>query len=174
MSPFGDPSDEEYWLSVGTDREIHPYGMHKKVNRDDVEVVHCVSDDRSPRRWVLVTNGQHEAWVMRKFLGEYGYDVRPDERVSNDELEAITLKQNAVKDGESVSIHEAKALLDDAEPPQFNHALVALYYAAKADPSITDEDVDEIRELMHEHTGHVDTNHKPTVKRILDEHLSNE
>jgi hypothetical protein len=50
-----------------------------------------------------------------------------------------------------------------------SHALSALYDAAKADHEVPDEDVDQLRESMHETTDHVDTSHRPTAKRIIEE-----
>ncbi len=170
-----DMPDEAYWVEVGGDGRIHPYGMHKMVNRDDVEVVNVVSDeDNHPKRWVIVKDGKHSAWVKKSEHEEYGYEVQPDERVSDAKLEAIELKQQAIQDGSSLSVQEARALVDTREPEQIPHALVALFYAAKADPDVTTEDLDTLREIMHENTRHVDTNHKPTLEGILNDVIDGE
>lgn len=175
MIPTEDTPDEAYWVEVSGDGRRHPYGMHKTVNLDDVEVVNCISDDdRHPKRWVIIRHGKHEAWVQVAEKDEYGYEVSQEERVSETELEAITLKQSAIRNGSDVSVGEAKALVETGDPDQIRHALVALYYVSKADPDVTDEDVDTLRELMHEHTRHVDTSHKPTLRRILDDHFGDD
>lgn len=162
--------DEAYWVEVGGESRITPYGMHRFVNQNEVEVVNSITDeDNHPKRWVVVRDGQHEAWVKAADQDEYGYEVRPDERVSETELEAITLKQTAIRDGSSVSVAEAQVLVESGAPDQLRHALVALYYAAEADPGVTDEDVDRLREIMHEHTRHIDTSHMPTLLGILED-----
>ena len=159
---------EAYWVEVGGEGRIPPFGMYKTTNLDSVEVVNSVTNENgNPRRWVFVRDGEHEVWVKAAQRDEYGYELRPDERVSEAELEAIGLKQAAMRDGSSVSVEEARALLESGEPEQARHALIALYYGAKADPDVTDEDVDALREITREHTGHVDTSHLPTLMRIL-------
>ena len=166
---------EAYWVEVGGSREFHPYGMHRLVNLRGVEVVNSVTDDeRHPRRWVLVRDGGHEVWVQRRHEDEYGYPLRPAERVSDRELEAITLKQRAISDGASVSFEEASRFVDSDDPAVLSHALIAGYYAAKADPDVADEDVDDLRETVREKTGHVDTDHVPTVLGILDDVLGDD
>lgn len=113
--------------------------MHKTVNRNAVEVVSSVvDDDNHPKRWVIVRVGTHEAWVRVADADEYGYPLRPAERVSEAELEAITLKHAAIQDGSIVSVETARPLVDTGGPDRVRHALVALYYAAKADPEVTD------------------------------------
>lgn len=176
MIPHEETPDEAYWVEVGGESRRHPYGMHKTVNRDDVEVVNCISEenDKQPKRWVVINEGTYEAWVRVAVRDEYGYDVRPEERVSEPEFEAITLKHEAIRDGSTVPVGEAKSLVENGDPDQVPQALVALYYAAKADPEVPDEDVDTLRELMHEHTRHVDTSHTPTLRRILDDHLADD
>lgn len=164
---------EEYWIQVGGEGRMHPYSMHKTVSQDEVDVTHCVSDDvRHPRRWIFIRNGEHEALAMKRYAEEYGYDVRPEERISTDELEAIQLKQEAIRDGASVSVEEARELVSEGTAEKLPHALIALFYAAKADPDVTDNDVAELREIVHDHTRHVDTSHIPTVKRLLNDSLS--
>lgn len=167
-----DTPDEEYWVEVGGDGRRHPYAMHRTVNRNDVEVVNSVTDeDRNVKRWVIVRDGSYEVWAKVAEQDEYGYPLQPDEQVSAAEVDAITLKQAAISNGESVTIEEARALVDSDDPEQTPHAIFALYYAAQADPDIPDEDVDQLRELMHEHTEHVDTSHKPTLRGILNDTL---
>lgn len=171
-----DTPDDAYWVEVDGDTRIHPYGMHKTVNRRDVEVVHCVSDDENhPRRWVIVRDGEHEAWVMKRYEDEYGYDLTPDEQVSEVEVEAITLKQRAISDGTCVTLAEASAFSERSNDTDvLKHALIAGYYAAKADPDVADEDVDHLRDKVRKLTGHVDLDHQPTVMGILEEHLDGE
>lgn len=167
--------EEEHWTEVGGEGQLNPYSMHKIVNQNTVEVLECISDeDRSPQRWVFIRDGEYEVWVKEKYKDEYGYELQPEEQVSESQLEGIKLKQGAMKNGEDVSVEEARELVYTGEPEQVGYALIALYYAAKSDPEIPDEDLDKIRETMTEHTGHVDTSHKPTVKRILGETLDEE
>lgn len=162
--------DEAYWMEVGGDGRIHPYAMHREVNRNDVEVVSSVTDeDNHPKRWVLIKDGTYEAWVQAAETDEYGYHPQPEERVSESELDAISLKHAAIQDGGNVAVEEAKDMVDTGNRDQVRHAFIALYYAAKADSEIPDEDVDTLREAMHEHTRHVDTNHLPTLKGILED-----
>lgn len=170
-----DTPDDAYWTEVGGDSRLHPYGMHKTVNRNAVEVVKAVVDDNNnPKRWVLVRDGTHEAWVRIADADEYGYPLRPAELVSKAELKAINLKHEAIQDGSSVQVETARTLVDTGGPDQVRHGLVALYYAAKADPDVTDADVDNLREVMHEHTRHVDTSHEPTVRGILEDVIGDE
>ncbi len=148
------------------------YAMFKTVNLDCIEVTNCVSDSENYAiRWVFIRDGEYEAWVKVPHVEEYGYEIQPDERVSEAELEAIILKQRAIQDGPSVSMATVRDLLEQKHEDQLPHALVALYYAAKADPTVPEAEVDSIRELVHEHTGYVDTSHQPTVRRILEEVL---
>lgn len=159
---------EVCWARVDGGDPISPYAMHRIVNRIDVDVVHReTTDDRRPRRWVIVRNGVLEAWARVGDADEYGYPIRPDERPSDAELEAIHLKHAAMNDGESVDVADARAMMSEGDRNQIGHALIALFYAARADPDVPTADVDTLRDLMHEHTGHVDTSHVPTVRRIL-------
>jgi hypothetical protein len=163
-----DPPDEEYWEEVASGRRIHPYGMFRKVNRDDVEIVNSISDENdAPRRWVIVVDGRYEAWVRVANWDEYGYEIRPGEHVSEAEREAIELKQAAMGIDPDVTVAEARELVESDDPEQIRHGLVALLHAATADPDVPDEDVDEIRKLVHEHTGYVDTSHVPTVMDVI-------
>jgi hypothetical protein len=161
---------EKYWEQIREDRQMHPYAMYKMVNRDTVEVVASApSGDASTKRFVLVKNGAYEVWVKTAEQQTYGYPLDPQECVSETELEAITLKHAALRDGANVAVSDAKALIDAGESDQLHHALIGLYYAAKADTDIPSNDVAKIRDLMHDQTGHVDTNHKPTLQRILND-----
>lgn len=170
MISHEDTPDEKYWVAVNGDGRIHPYAMYKRVNRKDIEVVNSVTGgERAAKRWVIIRGGSYKVWVRVAEQDDYGYELRPDEQVSAAELDAITLKQAAIRNDECVTVEEAQALVDSGDPEQAPHALIALFYAAQADPDIPDDDVDRLRELMHEHTGHVDTSHKPTVMGILDE-----
>lgn len=165
-----DTSPEQYWIKVGSDQRKHPYAIHKTVNRNDVEVVHSISDDENhPKRWVILRDGTLEAWVRVADQDEYGYEIQPDERLSEAELEVINLKHAAIRDGSSVPVEEARALVESDNTEQIHHALIALYYAAKADSAVPEDDVDILRETMHEHTNHIDTSHSPTLKKVLDE-----
>jgi hypothetical protein len=160
--------DERYWVEVGSDRRMHPYGLHKVVNFPDVEVVDSISDeDNHPKRWVLLRDGSYEVWVEVAAEEECGYPLQPAEQVSAAERHAITLKQAAMQDGERVSVDEVRTLLESGQPDQRRHALIALYYAAKADPDIPGDAVSRLRERVRKHTGHVDTSHLPTLMGIL-------
>lgn len=164
-----DTSADQYWVHVETGRDMHPYSMHKEGNRSTVEVVaRAPQGDESVVRRVIIQNGRHEAWVVRSALETYGYPITDDERVSDSELEAITLKHDALRDGASVTVTEAREFLEDADPDAFGHALIALYYAAKADQTIPSEELEELRALTREKTGHVDTSHKPTLMGIIE------
>lgn len=117
--------------------------MHKKVNRNDIEVVNSVTDDENhPKRWVLVRDGEYQVWVRVAEADEYRYELQPEECVLEAELEAISLKQAALQDGTAVSVEGARALVDSGEVEQIQHPLVVVCYAAKANPDVTDEDVD--------------------------------
>ncbi|MDT3434663.1 hypothetical protein [Haloarcula sp. 1CSR25-25] len=170
MTSETDIPDEAYWVEVDGDGRTHPCGMHKWVNLKTVDLVHSISsEENAPKRWVLLTDGSHQAWVWGADLEEYGYSLQPDERVSDAELEAITLKQAAIQDESDVSVAEALALIEAGRPEQVHHALVALYYAAKADSDVPDEDVDKFQEVVRYQTGHIDTSHHPTLRRVLED-----
>lgn len=154
---------------------MHPYGIHKMVNRDTSEVVKAESDDKGYAiRWAIIRNGNYEAWVQIAKQDQYGYELRPNERVSPDELDAINLKHAAIRDGSKVTVEEVRSLIDSGRPEQISHALIALYYAAKADSSIPDVEVSRLRKLVQDQTGHVDSSHIPTVMSILEDVLGDE
>lgn len=158
---------------VGGDRLMSSYSMFKTVNLDFIEVTNSVSDsDNYAIRWVFIREGEYEAWVKVPHVEEYGYEIQPDERVSEAELEAIVLKQRAIRPGKSVSMAAVTELLEREHPDQIYHGLVALLHAAKADPTVPATEVDSIRDRLHERTGYVDTDHPPTVRRILEDVLS--
>lgn len=167
--------DDVYWVQVNTDTDedgsgegVHPYAMHREVNRRDVDVINCVSDsDNHPRRWVVVRSGEIEVFVIRKYMHEYGYALTDAERVSDVEVEAINLKHTAMSGNETVEFTDAVALVESETPEQSTHGLIAAYYVAKNNDDFTEEDVDELRELVHEKTSHVDISHSETVKEIL-------
>lgn len=164
------PPEDAYWVNVDGDGKMHPYQMYKTVNRADVEVTSSITDDASRvYRWVFIRHGEYEAWVRVESAERYGYEIRDDERVSEDELATITLKHNAMNDGAAVSYQTALDHVEPSHPTAATHAIIAAYYAAKADPSISDRRVDALREIVHTSTGHVDTSHVPTVSRILSE-----
>jgi hypothetical protein len=170
-----DVSPEAYWTKVGREQRKHPYDMHRTVNLDYIEVIHSVSDEENhPKRWVIVNDGTIEVWVRVADLDDYGYELQPDERVSAAELEAINLKHAAMRDGTHVPVEEALAFVESATSEQLHHALIALYYAAKADPTVPADDVDTLRETVHEHTSHVDTSHTPTLLAILGDAIDDE
>lgn len=94
MAFGGDVSDEVMWTRVNGDGRMHPFGMHKVVNRRETEVLNCVSSDENhPRRWVLLRDGEYQIWVQGRYKQEYGYGLQADEKVSEAERDAITLKQ---------------------------------------------------------------------------------
>lgn len=171
----GEASEEQYWVEIEGDGRMLPYGMYKTVNRRDIDVVHKrFSPDDNVRCWVLVRNGAHEAWVIKKYRDEYGYPLWPEERVSEAELDAITIKHRAIDDGASVTHDEISAVADMDDPDVLQHVITARYYVAKADSAVPDDELDHLRERLHDLTGHVDTRHVPTVKRILDDHRNSD
>jgi hypothetical protein len=164
--------EDAHWVAVNAEGRIHPYGMHRMVNRRDVEVTASVStDSNNPRRWVLVRDGGYEVWVMQRYQSEYGYELQPDEQVSTAEFDAITLKQRAIEDGESVTLEEVSKFADSDDPPALKHALIAAYYVAQTHEAVSDSDVDQLRKKLREKTGYVDLRHKPTVLEILRNHF---
>jgi hypothetical protein len=169
-----DVPEEKLWVEVGEGGRINPYGVHKTVNQDHVEVTNSVSEDGRVKRWVFFKDGEHRAWVQVAAEDEYGYEVQPEERLSEAKREALELKHAAIRDGSDVVIEDALAFLETADSKQLPHAVIAVYYAAKEDPRITDEGVDSLREIVHEHTNHVDTSHKPTVRKLLGETVGDE
>jgi len=54
------------------------------------------------------------------------------------------------------------------------HLLIATYCAARQEPELDDGLVDELRELVHEQTGHVDTSHPETLRKTLAAAVSEE
>lgn len=165
-----DVPPEAYWTELESNRRKHPYGMHRTVNLDYVEVIHSISDEENhPKRWVLVNDGTVEVWVQVGDLEEYGYELQPDEQVSSAELEAINLKHAAIRDGTSVSVKEARTFVESSNSEQMSHALITLYYTAKADSTVAEDTIEKLRDIIQEHTGHVDTSHIPTVVEILND-----
>lgn len=169
------PEEKEY-VNVVTGRRFHPYGLVKRVNRDDVEVVECVTDgDNRPLRWVAIANEQYEVWVLVEVQDEYGYDLRLEEQVPAAEFAAIAFKHRAMQCDTDVTVEEASAaIMASASPAVLEHRIVAFFFAAKADPTIDTDTIDRLRELVRDLTGFVDTSHLPTVlenlDRALDEH----
>lgn len=160
----GDVPDDAHWVQVNGEGRIHPYGMHRMVNRKAIDVVDRIStDDKTSRRWVLLRDGDYEVWGKQRYEQEYGYELQDDERVSEAERDAITLKQRAIRDGTSITLEEVSSYAEFDDPAVHRHALIAGYYAAKANPDVTDDDVAELRELVRDVTGHVDLDHIPTV-----------
>ena len=175
MSFPGEASDEQYWVEIGGNGRMHPYGMHKTVNQRTLDVVNYISSSNNhPLRWVFVRNGAHEAWVIRKYRDEYGYPLQPEERVSDAELDAITIKHRAINDGNSVTHDDISEVADLDDPDVLQHVIVARYYVAKADPAVPDDELDHLREQLHNITGHADASHVQTDKRILNDHLKND
>lgn len=118
-------------------------------------------------------------WVKAAARDAYGYAHRPDEQVSDAERQAIALKCDAIKTdrtvgaGPTVSLSDAMLRLtgelhqDDPDLMVAGHLLIATYYAAKQEPALEDGFVDDLRELVHEQTGHVDTSHPETLQETL-------
>lgn len=173
---------EQEWVNVETGKRRHPYDMHKTVNQASIEVVSSESDDENhPKRWVWVRDGEQQVWVKANALDEYGYELQPEERVSEAELAAIQLKCDAIRADRlvgadpAVRFNEAyealeEAVNEDADNAVIEHLIIATYYAAKMDPDM-DDSVDELRELVHEQTSHVDTSHPETLKQVLNEKI---
>lgn len=168
--------EEKKYLNVGTKKRIRPYALHRRINRPDVEVVQSNTDEDSRfMRIVATSNGDYEVWVRVEFADEYGYALTPDERVTEAEFDAITLKQRAINGDPEITLGTVQAEIEDATSPSvLEHLVIAAFYAAKADPDVHADTVDELRELMHDQTNHVDTTHVPTLKSILHDTLDSE
>lgn len=174
---------EEEWLNVKTGDRRHPYGMYKYVNRKDIEVVSSISDeDNRPKRWVYVHKGKYCVWFKASAEDEYGYDLQPEERVSDAEFDAIQLKCDAIEADQfqnadpAVYFDEAYEALEEAvnekaELAVIEHLIIATYYAAKMDPEMDEDFVDDLREIVHEKTNHVDTSHPETLNNALSDTL---
>ena len=176
-----DVPPEREWVNIETETRIHPYEMHKIASLDYVEVINRETDDTGTiKRWVLFRDGKYEVWVKAAARDAYGYAHQPDEQVSNAEREAITLKCDAIETDRTVgadptvSLGDAMLRLtdelnqDDPDLAVAGHLLIATYYAAKQEPALEDSFVDDLRELVHEQTGHVDTSHPETLRETLD------
>ena len=176
-----DVPPEREWVNIETETRIHPYEMYKITSMDYVEVINKETDDEGRiARWVLLRGGEYEVWVEAAARDAYGYPRQPDEQVSDAEREAITLKCDAIETDRtigadpSVSLSDAMMRLtdelnkDDSDLMVAGHLLIATYYAAKQEPAVEDGFVDDLRELVHEQTGHVDTSHPETLRETLD------
>ena len=166
--------EEEKFENIETGRRVDPYLSYRHTIQTDTEVIHRVTDsDDSIIRNVFVRNGSYEVWVKVRSLNEYGYELQPEERVSEAEFEAICLKHSAMKANSTVSLDDAYSALSEAvendEEDAVDHLLIATYYAAKADPEIDENTVGDLRDFVHEQTGHVDTSHPETVRGALDD-----
>lgn len=167
----GDVPDAAYWVEVGGDGRAHPYGMYKLVNQREIEVTNSITTtEKNPRRWVILRDGEYEVWVLQRYEAEYGYQLQPDERVSPAERDAIDLKQRALQNPSTVTLDELQSYTERDDPSVLKHVLIAAYYVAKAHPEIPGENVTQLREQLREQTGHVDLDHVPTVKSILQAH----
>lgn len=166
--------EENKFVNITKGTRMHPFGMHKLVNLNTVEVVQSVTDDDNhPRRYVLLEDGDYEVWVKRKDKEDYGYELQDDERLPQSEFDAIVLKHRAMKEDPEITLETVQdEITNDTPPRALEHLIIAAFYAAKADPDLPSEAVDQLRDYMHEHTRHVDTSHKPTLKRILEENLN--
>ena len=178
---------EREWINVATGDRIHPYSMHKIANLAYVEVTNKETDQNgSLKRWVLIRDGEYETWVEAAAQDVYGYPRRPGEEVSQAEREAIELKCRAIRTDRTVgadpdvSIGDALApLIEELATDEPNHAvarhlLIATYYAAKQNPGLEEGIVGELRELVHESTGHVDTSHPGSLQGALERALDSE
>ena len=176
-----DVPPEREWVNIKTETRIHPYEMYKITSMDYVEVINKETDDEETIvRWVLLRDGEYEVWVKAAARDAYGYARRPGERVSEAEREAIALKCDAIETDRTigadstVSFSDAMVRLtdeldkDDPDLAVAGHLLIATYYAAKQETALENEFVDELRELVHEQTGHVDTSHPETLRDTLD------
>ena len=169
---IADAPEEKYWENVDTGMCMHPYGHYKLINRNSVEVTSSVIEDGYFVRTVLLQNGQYSAWVQLEHKEQYGYDLQSDERVSDAEFEAILLKQRAIKEDPDLTVEEVVTALEEETSPEIrNHLAIAAYYAAKVDASFSADEVADLREMLYQETGHVDTTHAPTVTRVLNEVL---
>ena len=175
---------EKEWINVETGDRKHPFSMFKTTNLPYVEVTASESNEKNhSRRWVYIHDGEYQVWVHASTQDEYGYELQPEERVSEREFEAINLKCRAIKTDRvggaepDVRFNEALDVLTDelqSDEPDSTvcaHLLIATYYAAKTDPSVDDEVVVEFRDLVHEYTSHVDTSHPETLQRTLGQAL---
>lgn len=169
------PPEKEF-INVETESRVHPYGRYKTINRLDVELVSSITGpDSSFIREVTIKDGEYEVWVLAGEYDDYGYPLQSDERVSDAEFHAISLKQAAIRDGESVSLREIEGLLT-SDPPKaaISHLLIAFYYAAKANPAIDRDRLRAYHDRMREQTGHVDTSDPDILMEILKDVLGDE
>lgn len=177
---FRPAPEHKHWENIETGERIHPYLAYKHDPRNDIELVAQQSNDEGKiKRRVIIRDGEYEVWVQVEALDEYGYDLQPEETVSDAEFDAIVFKRELMEAdsiiGETeppATFEEADAklqdALDDGEQDAINHRLIAHYYAAKMDPDVPDEMVEELRELMQEQTGHVDTSVPEVLGKTLD------
>jgi hypothetical protein len=166
--------EDKKFENVETGARIHPYLSYRHTIQSDTEVIHRVTDsDDSIIRNVFVRNGSYEVWVKVGSLNEHGYELQPEERVSEAEFEAICLKHKAMKANPKISLDYAYSALTEAveneEEDAINHLLIATYHAAKTDPEVDENTIGDLRDFVHEQTGHVDTSDPETVRGALDD-----
>jgi hypothetical protein len=166
--------EEKKFENVETEERIHPYLSYRHTIQSGTEVIHRVTDsDDSVIRNVFVRNGSYEVWVKVGSLDEHGYELQPEERVSEAEFEAICFKHKAMKANPKISLDDAYSALtevvENEEEDAVDHLLIATYYAAKADPEVDKNTVGDLRDFVHEQTGYVDTSDPETVLGALDD-----
>jgi len=166
--------EEKKFENTETGTRIHPYLSYRHTIQSDTEVIHSVTDsDDSVIRSVFVRNGSYEVWVKVGSLDEHGYELQPEERVSEGEFEAICLKHRAINSDPAVSLNDAYSTLTEAvennEEDAIDHLLIATYYAAKINPEVEEDTVADLRDFVHEQTGHVDTSDPGAVLGALDD-----
>lgn len=179
---FGSVEEAKKWQNIQTGTRIHPYANHKRINQAATEVISLESgEEGSLIRIVLIDDGSYEVWVKVAYLDEYGYSLRPEETVPEAVFDAIVFKcklleADRMKGAEPpVSFEEARtrvqAAAADWNEEAMLHLLIGLYYAAKMDPAVSDDTVADFREMIHEHTGHVDTSNPEVLRNGLDDVL---
>jgi len=166
--------EDKKFENIETGARIHPYLSYRHTIQSDTEVIHRVTDsDDSIIRNVFVRNGSYEVWVKVGSLDEHGYELQPEERVSEAEFEAICLKHKAMNSDPAVSLDDAYSALTEAvekeEKEAVDHLLIATYYTAKTDSEIDEDIVADLRDFVHQQTGHVDTSDPEIVRGALDD-----
>lgn len=170
------------WQNIQTGKRIHPYAKHKRINRTAIEVISRERDDEdNVIRIVLIDDGSYEVWVKVEYLDKYGYSIRPEETVPEAVFDAIVFRCELLEADRTVgaeppvSFEEARTrfyeVADDWNGEAMGHLLIGLYYAAKMDKTVSDDIVAELRELVHEQTGHVDTSNPEVLRSVLDDVL---
>lgn len=158
MLPGQEVPDELYWVEIGGDARIPPYGIHKKIQQKNADLVTNVTNDEGGlKRAVFVENGEYRVFVQERERADYGYELRPEEKVSENELRAIRLKHKAITEPTNTSESAAWSIVDSGEPKAVLHALRAIYFIKRADPDTQPEEIKELQNLHEEHIEEVDS-----------------